>query len=274
MNVFKIEKMDREQLLQICKIMNIKASKKHTKAQLITKLLKPLGRKYMMKKLTVEPSQLQKYGMYTIDYDVVDPGYIWNTTKVEKNVHVVYMGKNTKGELGFVKPNLTSFQFITFEQIRQQHGQPRVVRKTEKKSGGMYHTFDWIDENSWNEKDWKKFEFSLETYYDYNSECQSVDLHNYSLYVAPANIKEIKEGWENLPEPSAEQSFTERRRREAEEIRRIEAEETDPCYTYFPSKINLKQQYHNLARIHHPDKGGNKETFQTILDCYKNMKNE
>jgi len=48
MNVFKIEKMDREQLLQICKIMNIKASKKHTKAQLITKLLKPLGRKYMM----------------------------------------------------------------------------------------------------------------------------------------------------------------------------------------------------------------------------------
>ena len=47
MNVFKkIEKMDREQLLQICKIMNIKASKKHTKAQLITKLLKPLGRKY------------------------------------------------------------------------------------------------------------------------------------------------------------------------------------------------------------------------------------
>lgn len=49
MNVFKIEKMDREQLLQICKIMNIKASKKHTKAQLITKLLKPLGRKYMMK---------------------------------------------------------------------------------------------------------------------------------------------------------------------------------------------------------------------------------
>ena len=50
MNVFKIEKMDREQLLQICKIMNIKASKKHTKAQLITKLLKPLGRKYMMKK--------------------------------------------------------------------------------------------------------------------------------------------------------------------------------------------------------------------------------
>ena len=50
MNVFKIEKMDREQLLQICKIMNIKTSKKHTKAQLITKLLKPLGRKYMMNK--------------------------------------------------------------------------------------------------------------------------------------------------------------------------------------------------------------------------------
>ena len=50
MNVFKIEKMDREQLLQICKIMNIKTSKKHTKAQLITKLLKPLGRKYMMDK--------------------------------------------------------------------------------------------------------------------------------------------------------------------------------------------------------------------------------
>jgi hypothetical protein len=48
MNVFKIEKMNRGQLLQICKIMNIKASKKHTKAQLITKLLKPLGRKYMM----------------------------------------------------------------------------------------------------------------------------------------------------------------------------------------------------------------------------------
>ena len=53
MNVFKIEKMDREQLLQICKIMNIKASKKHTKAQLITKLLKPLGRKYMMKRFGV-----------------------------------------------------------------------------------------------------------------------------------------------------------------------------------------------------------------------------
>ena len=47
MNVFKIEKMNRGQLLQICKIMNIKASKKHTKAQLITKMLKPLGRKYM-----------------------------------------------------------------------------------------------------------------------------------------------------------------------------------------------------------------------------------
>ena len=47
MNVFKIEKMNRGQLLQICKIMNIKTSKKHTKAQLITKLLKPLlGRKY------------------------------------------------------------------------------------------------------------------------------------------------------------------------------------------------------------------------------------
>ena len=46
MNVFKIEKMNRGQLLQICKIMNIKTSKKHTKAQLITKLLKPLlGRK-------------------------------------------------------------------------------------------------------------------------------------------------------------------------------------------------------------------------------------
>ena len=115
MNVFKkIEKMNKRQLLKICKIMNIKASKKHTKEQLITKLLKPLGRKYMMKKLTVEPSQLQKYGMYTIDYDVVDPGYIWNTTKVEKNVHVVYMGKTTKGELYFVKPNLTYSQFITF----------------------------------------------------------------------------------------------------------------------------------------------------------------
>ena len=55
MNVFKIEKMNRGQLLQICKIMNIKASKKHTKAQLITKLLKPLGRKYMMKKKVVVP---------------------------------------------------------------------------------------------------------------------------------------------------------------------------------------------------------------------------
>ena len=66
----------------------------------------------------------------------------------------------------------------------------------------MYHTFDWIEENSWNEKDWKKFEFSLEKYYDYNSESQSEDLHNYSLYVAPANIKEIKEGWVNLPSSS------------------------------------------------------------------------
>ena len=55
MNVFKkIEKMNRGQLLQICKITNIKASKKHTKAQLITKLLKPLGRKYMMR-LTTKP---------------------------------------------------------------------------------------------------------------------------------------------------------------------------------------------------------------------------
>jgi hypothetical protein len=61
MNVFKIEKMDREQLLQICKIMNIKASKKHTKAQLITKLLKPLGRKYKFWKRFVATSGVVYY---------------------------------------------------------------------------------------------------------------------------------------------------------------------------------------------------------------------
>jgi hypothetical protein len=37
------------------------------------------------------------------------------------------------------------------------------------------------------------------------------------------------------------------------------------------SNENIKKAYYRLARIHHPDKGGNTKTFQTIQDAYNKL---
>ena len=39
------------------------------------------------------------------------------------------------------------------------------------------------------------------------------------------------------------------------------------------SDTDIKKQYRNLAREHHPDKGGNKEEFQKIQEAYETLSN-
>ena len=36
---------------------------------------------------------------------------------------------------------------------------------------------------------------------------------------------------------------------------------------------DLKKEYHNLAKIHHPDKGGNTEIFQRLSNLYDHLRN-
>ena len=37
------------------------------------------------------------------------------------------------------------------------------------------------------------------------------------------------------------------------------------------SEDEIKQAYRNLAKTHHPDKGGNKEKFQEIQEAYDTL---
>lgn len=41
--------------------------------------------------------------------------------------------------------------------------------------------------------------------------------------------------------------------------------------THSPSKKEIKQQYRKLAQIHHPDTGGNPETFMEIRQAYEQL---